>query len=554
MTAKVIQGFFLGGQPRLATLAQRRVTPPPIQTKTAMRSPGPPAFAARPPGPPIPAFTGRAGAVQRYGSGGAFAVEAGSLGLASGGGKALPEVVRGKMESALGADFSNVRVHVGPQAERIGAIAFTIGSDVYFAPGRYQPDTLQGQQLLGHELAHVVQQRAGRVRNPLSSGLAVVQDHALEAEADRMGQRAAAHRVAAQAEMQSAAAPATAVPISSPISAGPGSHRPPVGSHTGLVLASPFANVIASPAAARTKPTNRPVLAMPLQRRVGGTLSHGTLARKKFQPARVGANHRIASDRAQSPQSKAGVSNLLQRMPIPLAGKERDNYTKWQKIVADYNKDNGAFRFEFDKEWKNADNMPAFIAAYKARQQKAEAAKSKPVVAEKEQQLEDLEKTYAPVEPKKTHKPKKTKPQKQTETVKTSFHTPVSTTIDDVGTAANNPFIASVIANTANVTVRNIVVDGGTTYDTVYYKIHLQGPVQSEEGRTNRFRNVYTLYLHYHPKPTTGNWLHIKAHHGGTPENVVSQNNWLFNGYQNVLREGREQWEADQGETATRVL
>jgi Domain of unknown function (DUF4157) len=202
MAVKVIQGSFLGGQPRLATLAQRRVTPPPIQTKTAMRSPGPPAFAARSPGPPAPAFAGRPATIQRQGSGGAFAVEAGSLGLASGGGHPLPEAVRGKMEAALNADFSNVRVYVGPQAARIGAIAFTTGSDIYFAPGRYQPDTLQGQQLLGHELAHVVQQRAGRVRNPLGSGLAVVQDNALEAEADRLGRRAAAHRVAIQARLR----------------------------------------------------------------------------------------------------------------------------------------------------------------------------------------------------------------------------------------------------------------------------------------------------------------------------------------------------------------
>jgi hypothetical protein len=105
----------------------------------------------------------------------------------------LPDAVRGKMEAALGADFSNVRVHVGPQADRIGAIAFTLGSDIYFAPGRYQPDTVHGQQLLGHELAHVVQQRQGRVRNPMGSGVAVVQDGALEAEADRLGQIAAAH-------------------------------------------------------------------------------------------------------------------------------------------------------------------------------------------------------------------------------------------------------------------------------------------------------------------------------------------------------------------------
>jgi hypothetical protein len=156
----------------------------------------------------MPAFAGRQNAVQRHGTGGAFAVEAGPLGLAAGGGRPLPDAVRGKMEAALGADFSNVRVYVGPQAERIGAIAFTVGSDIYFAPGRYQPETVHGQQLLGHELAHVVQQRSRRVKNPLGSGLAVVQDHALEAEADHLGQRAAAHRVVSQVKMPPGAAQA----------------------------------------------------------------------------------------------------------------------------------------------------------------------------------------------------------------------------------------------------------------------------------------------------------------------------------------------------------
>ena len=167
-------------------------------------------------------------ALQRHAAGGAFAVEAGPLGLMSSGGRPLPEVVRGKMEAALGADFSGVRVYVGPQAERIGAIAFTVGSDIYFAAGRYQPETIQGQQLLGHELAHVVQQRAGRVRNPLGSGLAVVQDRALEAEADRLGQRAATHPVAAQAKFAPAAAQLSSpVRISPPIGIGasPASYR-----------------------------------------------------------------------------------------------------------------------------------------------------------------------------------------------------------------------------------------------------------------------------------------------------------------------------------------
>jgi Domain of unknown function (DUF4157) len=220
MTARVIQGSFLGGQPKLSGVPPKLILPP-IQAKAVVRPPSlsARAFAVRASGPPVPAFASRPAVVQRHGT--AFAIEAGALGLASGGGKPLPEAVRVKMEAALRADFSNVRVHVGPQAERIGAIAFTVGSDIYFAPGRYQPDTLQGQQLLGHELTHVVQQRAGRVRNPLSTGLAVVQDHALEAEADRLGQRAAAHRVAAQAKMRSRAARPAMLRISPPINGGP---------------------------------------------------------------------------------------------------------------------------------------------------------------------------------------------------------------------------------------------------------------------------------------------------------------------------------------------
>jgi Domain of unknown function (DUF4157) len=107
------------------------------------------------------------------------------------GGLPLPSDVRTKMETALGGDFSDVRVHIGHEASAIGAIAYTWGTNIHFAPGQYNPHTIQGQKLLGHELWHVLQQKSGRVRNPFGGGVAVVQDHALEAEADRMGVKAA---------------------------------------------------------------------------------------------------------------------------------------------------------------------------------------------------------------------------------------------------------------------------------------------------------------------------------------------------------------------------
>src|SRR5207244_7839263 len=74
----------------------------------------------------------------------------------------------------------------------LGAVAYTQGSDLHFAPGTYQPETAGGQQLLGHELAHVVQQRAGGVATVQHKGAPTVdEDASLEAEADRAGAAAA---------------------------------------------------------------------------------------------------------------------------------------------------------------------------------------------------------------------------------------------------------------------------------------------------------------------------------------------------------------------------
>lgn len=110
-------------------------------------------------------------------------------------GASLPTPVQHKMERALGADFSSVRIHEGPLARTIGAQAFTRGTDVHFAPGQYQPHTTAGQQVLGHELAHVVQQSQGRARpSTRVGGMAVDASPQLEHEAEQAGQRAAAGR------------------------------------------------------------------------------------------------------------------------------------------------------------------------------------------------------------------------------------------------------------------------------------------------------------------------------------------------------------------------
>jgi hypothetical protein len=121
--------------------------------------------------------------------------------LPYGGGQPLPPAVRQKMERLFGASFADVRIHHGPHASSIGALAFTRGSDIHFAPGQYNPATAQGQKLLAHELAHVVQQRSGRVRTSFGADSAIVHDPVLQAEAQRIANRAAtwqlmpAHRV-----------------------------------------------------------------------------------------------------------------------------------------------------------------------------------------------------------------------------------------------------------------------------------------------------------------------------------------------------------------------
>ncbi|MGD1908340.1 MAG: DUF4157 domain-containing protein [Leptolyngbyaceae cyanobacterium] len=69
-----------------------------------------------------------------------------------------------RMGQAMGADFSGVKVHTDSQSdqlnESIQAKAFTTGQDVFFRQGEYAPNSTAGQELIAHELTHVVQQSA----------------------------------------------------------------------------------------------------------------------------------------------------------------------------------------------------------------------------------------------------------------------------------------------------------------------------------------------------------------------------------------------------------
>jgi len=81
---------------------------------------------------------------------------------ARGGGQALPAQLGRQMGAAFGADFSGLHIHTDQRADTLNralsARAFTTGQDVFFRQGEYQPNSRVGQELLAHELTHVVQQ------------------------------------------------------------------------------------------------------------------------------------------------------------------------------------------------------------------------------------------------------------------------------------------------------------------------------------------------------------------------------------------------------------
>jgi hypothetical protein len=85
-------------------------------------------------------------------------------------GEPLDAATRTDFEARFGRDFSRVQVHTGPDAGQLTrdlhARAFTSKEDIYFAPGRYEPHTAQGQRLLAHELTHTIQQHGVVRRRP----------------------------------------------------------------------------------------------------------------------------------------------------------------------------------------------------------------------------------------------------------------------------------------------------------------------------------------------------------------------------------------------------
>ena len=100
----------------------------------------------------------------KAGGGGAYVGNniSSQISASQGNGTKLGNPIRQKMEQGFGADFSSVRIHNDSKAASLSrdlnAQAFTVGNDIFFGAGQYQPQSPSGQHLLAHELTHTLQQ------------------------------------------------------------------------------------------------------------------------------------------------------------------------------------------------------------------------------------------------------------------------------------------------------------------------------------------------------------------------------------------------------------
>jgi hypothetical protein len=114
-----------------------------------------------------------------------------AIAMTRGAGSPMDRALSERLEPTHGDGLGDVRVHTGETAaaltRAVSARAFTVGSDIYFGAGEYQPGTSDGKRLIAHEVAHVVQQRGA----PMTGPLTVSQPgEALEREAEDLARAA----------------------------------------------------------------------------------------------------------------------------------------------------------------------------------------------------------------------------------------------------------------------------------------------------------------------------------------------------------------------------
>lgn len=119
-------------------------------------------------------------------------------------GETLNPSTRAYLEPRFGHDFSQVRVHTDARAadsaRAVNALAYTVGRDIVFGSGKYQPHTRDGLRLVAHELTHTLQQSS--VRTATSAAVQMSGNHSAE---EREADSVASHIDTAQLKEGSAA-------------------------------------------------------------------------------------------------------------------------------------------------------------------------------------------------------------------------------------------------------------------------------------------------------------------------------------------------------------
>ena len=101
----------------------------------------------------------------------------------------MPEELKARMENHFGMSLSGIKLRESSQVRDMGTTAVARGDTVSFAPGVYNPGTRIGREIIGHEIAHVVQQASGKAEANLP-GVAISLDQGLEHAADHEGSMA----------------------------------------------------------------------------------------------------------------------------------------------------------------------------------------------------------------------------------------------------------------------------------------------------------------------------------------------------------------------------
>lgn len=106
-------------------------------------------------------------------------------------GEPLDAETRALMEPRFRHDFGRVRVHTDRKAaestKAVNALAYTVGQNIVFGAGQYEPRTSAGKRLLAHELVHTVQQSNQKsLQNKFDVGK---HDDVFEREADEIASR-----------------------------------------------------------------------------------------------------------------------------------------------------------------------------------------------------------------------------------------------------------------------------------------------------------------------------------------------------------------------------